>query len=192
MPLRQNGLPVPLRQNGLPVLLRPVRPEDAGRVQSFVRALSPQSRRSRFLGGLSELVPHMLQRLTQPDHPQEFGLLALAGGPGECSVVGMANCALTEGRSAEVAVVVADAWQRRGLGTRLLQSLACHTSGVETLRAVVLAENRAMLALARRLGFRVLGNPEPGLVQVEKLLTTAADRATDCKPSRERHDRQDE
>src|SRR5262245_45178223 len=92
-------------EDGSPVLLRPVRPEDAGRVQSFVRALSPQSRRSRFLGGLAELVPYMLQRLTQPVHPREFGFLALTGGPGACSVVGMANYALEEERTADVAVV---------------------------------------------------------------------------------------
>ena len=159
--------------DGLPVRLQPVRPEDAGKVQSFVRALSPQSRYSRFLGALSELLPHMLRRLTQPVLPHEFGLLALAGGPGARSVVGMGHCVLEEGSNAELAVVVADAWQRRGIGTRLVQALAHRASGVEALRGIVLAENRAMLALARRLGFRVLGNPEPGLVQIEKLVTPA-------------------
>jgi acetyltransferase len=86
----------------------------------------------------------------------------------------MGHCALEEGGNAEVAVVVADAWQRRGIGTRLLRALAHHASGYEALRGLILAENRAMLALARRLGFRVLGYPEPGLVQVEKLVTPAA------------------
>lgn len=160
-------------RDGLPVRLQPVRPEDAGKVQSFVRALSPQSRYSRFLGAVSELLPHMLRRLTQPVLPREFGLLALAGGPGARSVVGMGHCVLEEGSNAELAVVVADAWQRRGIGTRLVQALAHRASGVEALRGIVLAENRAMLALARRLGFRVLGNPEPGLVQIEKLVTPA-------------------
>lgn len=157
----------------LPVLLRPVRPEDAGRVQSFVRALSPQSRRSRFFSGLSELGPYMLRRLTQPVPPNEFGLLALVGSPGARSVVGMAHSALEEANSAELAIVVADAWQRRGLGTRLLRALSHHASGVAALRGIVLADNRAMLALARRLGFRVQGNPEPGVVQVEKSLIRA-------------------
>ena len=157
-----------------PVLLRPVGPEDAAGVQSFVRALSPQSRYSRFLCGLSELLPYMLRRLTQPMLPDEFGLLAVADGPGARNVVGMAHLALSEARSAEIAVVVADAWQRRGLGTRLVQALAHHAPGVEALRGMVRSENRAMLALARRLGFRVLGSPEPGLVWVEKLVTPAA------------------
>ena len=157
-----------------PVLLRPVGPEDADRVQSFVRALSPQSRRSRFLSGLSELLPYMLRRLTEPARPHEFGLLALAGDPGARSVVGMGHCALEEGSTAELAVVVADAWQRRGVGTRLVEALARHVSGVEALRGIVLAENQAMLALARRLGFRVFGDREPGLVRIEKLLAPAA------------------
>jgi hypothetical protein len=76
-------------RDGLPVLLRPVCPEDAGSVQSFVRALSLRSRYSRFLSGLSELMPYMLRRLTQPVRPNEFGLLALAGGPCARIVVGM-------------------------------------------------------------------------------------------------------
>ena len=161
-------------RDGPPVLLRVVLPEDAGRVQSFVRALSPQSRHSRFLSGLSELQPYMLRRLTQPVPPNEFGLLALVGGPGARRVVGMAHSAFEEESRVELAVVVADAWQRRGLGTRLVQVLAQRASGIEALRGIGLAGNRAMLALAQRLGFRVLGTPEPGLVQVEKLLTGAA------------------
>lgn len=156
-----------------PVLLRAVCPDDADRVQSFVRALSPQSRRSRFLSGLSELLPYMVRRLTEPARPHGFGLLALVGDPGARSVVGMGHCALEDGSSAELAVVVADAWQRRGIGTRLVQALARHASGVEALRGTVLAENQAMLALARRLGFRVFGDREPGLMQIEKLVTPA-------------------
>lgn len=163
-------------RDGRRVLLRPVDAGDAGLVQSFVRALSPQSRRSRFLCGLTELPLYVLRRLTQPNEPKEFGLLAVAGGPDAPSIVGMAQYALEGPGRAEFSVAVADAWQRQGLGTRLVRALISHASGlgIETLCAVMLAENQAMLALSERLGFPVIGNPEPGLVQVEKPLTGAA------------------
>lgn len=162
-------------RDGREVLLRPVHAGDAASVQTFVRALSPQSRRNRFLCGLTELPSYVLRRLTQPDHPKELGLLAVAGGADASSVVGMAQYAPDGPGSAEFSVVVADAWQRQGLGMQLARALIHQASGlgVETLCAVMLAENRGMLALAGRLGFAITGSPEPGLVQVERLLTRA-------------------
>jgi acetyltransferase len=166
--------PVVVR-SGREVVLRPVQAVDAEQVQAFVRALSPQSRRNRFLCGMTELPSYVLRRLTQPDHPKELGLLAVAGGSEASSVVGMAQYAPDGPGRAEFSVAVADAWQRQGLGMQLVRALIHHASGlgVETLCAVMLAENRGMLALAGRLGFAVAGSPEPGLVQVERLLTRA-------------------
>lgn len=170
-------------RDGRRVLLRPVAAGDAGRVQSFVRALSPQSRRSRFFCGLTELPHHVLLRLTQPDYPKDSGLLALAGGPDDRSVVGMAQYASDGPGRAEFSVAVADAWQRQGLGARLIQALVHQASiaGVETLCAVMFAENRAMLALAEQLGFRAAGSPEFDLVQVERSL---ARKPGYCLPGR--------
>ena len=163
-------------RDGRQVLLRPVRAEDADRVQSFVRALSPQSRHSRFFGGLSELSPYLLRRLTRPARPTEFGLLALAGDPGARQVVGMAQYALEASCWAELGVVVADAWQRQGLGMRLIRMLGEHAArtGVRALRALTLTENHAVLALMRRLEWTLLGSPEPGLMQFEKPIARAA------------------
>jgi acetyltransferase len=165
--LDPDGTPAVL-QDGRWVLLAPVRAADAGPVQSFVRGLSPQSRRSRFLSALSELPPYMLRRLTQPQPPGEFGLVAWAG-PG---VVGMAHYAAEGPGRAELGIVVADGWQRGGLGTRLVHHLAHRAAaqGVTEFLAVALAENHAMLALARRLGFRPAGDAEGGMVRLEKPL----------------------
>jgi acetyltransferase len=159
-------------QDGRQVLLRPVRAGDDGLVQAFVRALSPQSRYNRFFSGLAELPGWMLQRLTRPVYRKEFGLVAVAGCRDTSAIVGMAHYALEDSGRAELSVAVADAWQRQGLGTRLVQALARHAdrAGFETLGAVMLADNRPMLALAKRLGCPVVGNPEPGLVRIEKLL----------------------
>ena len=171
-----DGTPA-MARDGRPVLLRTVRAEDAAAVQSFVRALSPQSRYRRFFSGLRELTPYMLQRLTQPAHPKELGLVALAAASGETGVVGMAQYALEKPGCAELSVAVADAWQRQGLGTCFLRALAVHAarSGIGTLCGMLLADNHAVRALLARLGWTMVGNPESGIVRAEKTLAPAAD-----------------
>src|SRR6185436_8413694 len=149
------GVPATLR-DGRRIVLRAVRTGDAARLQSFVRGLSPQSRRNRFGGALSELTPYMLGRLTQPIRPRELGLVALAA-TDERTIVGMAQYALEEDCSAELGVAVADAWQRQGLGTCFLQVLTGHAlrSGARALSAMVLAGNAPVLALLGQRGWRV-------------------------------------
>ena len=62
---------------------------------------------------------------------------------------------------AEFAIVLSDDWQGRGLGTRLLVSLlvAAKSHGVRRLVGTTMSENRGMLALARKLGFRLATDP---------------------------------
>jgi acetyltransferase len=64
--------------------------------------------------------------------------------------------------SAEAALVIADVWQGRGLGRRLLATLIEHAQsvGVQQVVGVVLVTNEAMVGLARSMGFSV--NAEPG------------------------------
>ena len=66
--ITEGARPVMVR-NGREVVLRPVEAGDSVQVQAFVRALSPQSRRCRFLCGLTELPSYVLRRLTQPAGP---------------------------------------------------------------------------------------------------------------------------
>jgi RimJ/RimL family protein N-acetyltransferase len=114
----------------------------------------------------------MLRRLIEPAYPGELVLLALAHGTGESGVVAMAQYAPEGPSRAEFGVVVADTWQRVGLGTRLVRALIerAAASGIRTLCAVMLADNGAMLALARRLGCTFAADAEPGLMRIEKRL----------------------
>ena len=175
-PPAASGLPIqPVHlRNGRQVWLRQVRVADAGILQDFVRSLSPQSRRKRFFSTLTELPPYMLERLTRPHRPDEVGLLALAADGASCQVVGMAQYALEAPRCAELGVVVADAWQRQGLATRLIRALGEYAllTGVRTLCALTLADNRAMLGLMHRLDWTMLGFPEPGVLRFEGAATT--------------------
>jgi acetyltransferase len=75
--------------------------------------------------------------------------------------------------SCEFAIVVADAWQQRGVGTRLMEALmdAARRRGLTTIFGEVLASNHKMLALVRRLGFRVVSPAsDPRVVRVEARL----------------------
>ena len=159
--------------DGREALVRPASVADAEGIQAFVRRLTPESRRRRFLGALSELTPMQLQRLVAPAGPDDASLLALADGGG---VVAMAQCAIDDAAAAEFAIVVADDWQGSGLGAQLVRALArhAHSRGAGTLGAQVMWDNEPMLALAKRLGFALGRDPDPTLVRIERTLASAA------------------
>lgn len=152
--------------------IRPVQPADAALVQQFVRGLSPLARRRRFFGASAELSPAQLERMTRLDPPRALGLAAIEAGATAARMVGIAQYALSGPASAEVAVVVADDWQRRGLGESLLVALLAHAArgGVASAHGLVLAENLPMLMLAVKLGFSVADDADPRMLHIEKQL----------------------
>jgi acetyltransferase len=151
-----------LLRDGTPVVIRPIGPEDARREQAFVRGLSAESRYFRFMNTLRELSPEMLERFTHPDPAREIALVALTAGnanvvPSEEPLqIGVARCVRSSsGEQGEFAVVVADAFQGRGLGTLLMQALmdSARAEGLRRIEGVVLATNQRMLELMSALGF---------------------------------------
>ncbi len=140
--------------------IRPVRPEDADRLQDFVRHMSQESRYFRFISALSELTPRMLVRYTQVDYDRELALVAVAGSgtPQEERIVGVVRYLLNpDGESCEFAVAIADDWQGRGLGSTLMGAIvdAARNKGLGRIEGYVLANNSKMLGLMSRLGFRI-------------------------------------
>ncbi|HYA38208.1 MAG TPA: bifunctional acetate--CoA ligase family protein/GNAT family N-acetyltransferase [Candidatus Methylomirabilis sp.] len=149
--------------DGTDIVLRPIRPEDAEIEDAFVRNLSPQSKYFRFMQMLRELTPEMLVRLTQIDYDRELALIAVVQQEGREVEIAVTRYGMNpDGTSAEFAIVVADAWQGKGIGTRLLGMLmeAARAKGLKSLEGEVLAENAAMLSLVRRLGFSAQPVPE--------------------------------
>lgn len=151
-------------KDGSPWMLRPIRPEDAEPLQEFVRGLSDESRYMRFVSMLRELTPRMLARYTRIDYDRELALVATVqvpnpehrGHPRE-QIIGFAHYLRNaDGRGAEYALVIGDAWQRRGLGAQLMGGLieAAQEQGLTYIDGVVLATNRPMLSLMAHLGFR--------------------------------------
>lgn len=152
-------------RSGDRVLIRPAKAADAAGVQAFVRGLSPETRRKRFFGPIAELSPEQLERLTSCASANHLNLLALDPG---YEIVGMAQCVTTEDAEAEFALLVADAWQRRGIGTALYRMLLQHARkrGLALLNGFVLTDNRPMLGFAAKLGFSLFRDTDATLTRV--------------------------
>lgn len=156
--------------DGIPWVLRPIRPEDGGALQEFIRGLSERSRYMRFVSMMRELTPRMVSRYTQVDYHRELALVAATQVPNPANrghprevIVGFAHYLRNpDGRGAEYALVIGDDWQRRGLGRQLMTALidAAREQGLEYIDGLVLSTNRPMLALMTSLGFTNDADPE--------------------------------
>ena len=160
--------------DGTDITIRPIRPEDAELTQAFVRDLSDESRYFRYMDTQRELTPTMLARFTQIDYDREMALIATVEENGREIELAVTRYATNpDGGSCEFALVVADAWQGRGIGHKLLVSVIeeARSRGLKTMESDVLATNTDMLHMAQALGFKVTPSPEdPGLRRVTKKL----------------------
>jgi acetyltransferase len=138
--------------------IRPIRPEDAGLMIEHFNALSPKSVYQRFFFPMKQLSKWMLIRLTQVDYDREVALIALLDTPSGQKMAGVARVIReANGKNGEFAVAVADQWQGRGIGVSLLKRCLriAKQKGFETVWGLVIAENRQMLKLGKKLGFEV-------------------------------------
>jgi len=142
--------------DGTDIKIRPIRPEDAAIEQSFVRELSAQSKYFRFMQGLNELTQQMLVRFTQLDYSYELALIAVLESHDRETELGVARYVMNpDGESCEFALVVADKWQNKGIGTHLINALmdAARARGIMRMDGEILASNTNMLKLTSNLGF---------------------------------------
>ncbi len=150
--------------DGRAVRTRPIRPEDAGLLLAFFNGLSAETRYMRFMEELDELSPAMVARFTQIDYDREMALIATTpDNVGAEQMIGSARYALAaDGESVEFALVVADGWQRFGLGRRLMGALieVARAKGYRSIFGDVLGNNPKMLRLMHGLGFLVQPHPE--------------------------------
>jgi acetyltransferase len=154
--------------NGTDVIIRPIRPEDADLTQSFVRALSEETKYFRYMDAVRELSQAMLVRFTQIDYDREMALLAVAVVDGNEVELGVARYAINpDGESCEFALVIDDHWQKQGIGHKLMDVLmdVARSKGLRMMDGEVLKTNRRMLKLAESLGFKVTPHPEDDSVR---------------------------
>jgi len=155
-------------RDGTLLHVRPIRPEDAEMERRFVTGLSEQTRYFRFFYRMHELTPAMLARFTQVDYDREMALVGIVDDPGEPGgrrIVGVARFIQNPDlESAEYAIVVADDWHGRGLGSTLMRRLAdvARRKGLARLEGAVLRENTTMVKFVGALGFSVREDPFAG------------------------------
>jgi acetyltransferase len=147
--------------------VRPIHPDDAQMLQDLVQGLSPESRYMRFVSSLTELPPSMLARFTLIDYDREMALVAVfkerrADADGEIAeterLIGVSRYITNPDQtSCEFSLVVADDYNGKGLGSRLMQSImdVAREKGLTEIDGLVLAKNASMLKLMRGLGFTV-------------------------------------
>ena len=124
----------------------------------FVEELSDQTRYMRFFNPSKTLSREMLARFTQVDYDRELALIALEpAAPGKAErIIGVARYTPNpDAVSCEFAVTIADDWQGKGLGKRLMLRLidAACDAGYQTMLGTVLTMNETMLKMVHALGF---------------------------------------
>ncbi|MBI1943206.1 MAG: GNAT family N-acetyltransferase [Betaproteobacteria bacterium] len=151
---------------GHAVTLRPLRREDHDVEHAFVSALSPDSRHNRLLGGAIRITREYIDSLITIDYTRDMALAASVMLEGHETLIGVARYVGAPDGSCEFALVIADAWQGRGIGRRMLEKLVAvaRGRGLKRIYGDVLSTNRAMLELSGRLGFTRGRNPDDATV----------------------------
>jgi RimJ/RimL family protein N-acetyltransferase len=134
-------------------MIRPIRPDDDEALMAMHRGLSARTVYQRFLGIQPELPAAQAAYFTHVDGTERFALVA-EDAAGRLVAVGRYDRLPPDGRQAEIAVVVTDEHQHRGLGTTLVRLLRVHArdAGVAEFVAEVLTDNRAMQRTFRGAG----------------------------------------
>jgi RimJ/RimL family protein N-acetyltransferase len=152
--------------DGTSVHLRDISADDGPALVAFHLALSPESVARRFFGAHPRLSPSEVERFTKVDGVDRVALVAERDG----QLLAVARYdRSSEKDEAEVAFVVADAFQGRGLGTILLEHLlaAARRHGVKRIVADTMADNHRMLAMLRRAGGSRRYQRSGGVIRVE-------------------------
>ena len=156
--------------SGREVFVRPIRPEDCPAHKAFVARITHDDMRFRFLGVTRDIPHSEMARLTQIDYDRKMAFIAIAaddrGEPETLAVV--RTVGNPDNTKADFAVMVRSDLKRSGLGSALMQKMIryCKSRGTQEIIGEVLAENRAMLDLATKLGFTIKPLPEKGRCEV--------------------------
>jgi len=145
-------------RDGTQIFFRPVKPTDEPALAEMLYSLSAASVKTRYFT-YTVTFPHKdVQKLTNIDYRDDLAIVGVVPGLGGEEIVAIAQYFLDPDKeAAEVAFIVQDEWQQKGMGTFLLEYLTqiARQRGVRRFYAKVLPTNRAMLAIFHNSGYKV-------------------------------------
>jgi N-acetylglutamate synthase-like GNAT family acetyltransferase len=158
--------------DGSVVTIRPIRRDDGELERAFIENLSNESRYHRFLCGMVHPSSDLIKKLVEIDHDRDEAYVALGEQDGKTVLIGVSRYfSDQDGKSCECAVVVADAWQHKGLGTLLMQRLikTAKARNIQRMYSIDSVENSDMYDFAAHMGFKRESNSDD-LTQVTHTL----------------------
>ena len=149
-------------RDGTQVTIRALHAQDGELERRFIEALSPQSRRFRFLETMSSPSEALLEQLTKLDPLTDVAYLAVVGTGTEEHEIGVARFSADAGAAdCEFAITVSDEWQRKGLGAALMAHLvdAARARGIHEMHSADSSDNDSMRQFAAHLKFQKSHDP---------------------------------
>ena len=157
-----------LLKDGSKMLLRPIRRDDTEAWLAFLSGISPRTKYLRF-HSLPKLTMEDAVRFCTVDYTNTFAFVAEVHGDNRQDIVAIGRyIRLPKKSSAEIAFLIDDAHRGKGIGTRLMESLAnvARENGIDTFEAEVLAENKEMMTVFRDYGFHIASELQEGVYHV--------------------------
>jgi len=175
MPFPEVEYPEDLKQyitlkDGSKVMLRPIKPSDATLKQHFFYALSKESVKKRFLGSLDLMPLKRIWPYVVIDYDNEMSIVATITEDGSEVIIAMGSYSrIPNTDAAEIAFIVRDDWQNKGLGTAMFNYLAeiAKNKGIKRFTAWVLVDNARMMHIFKKSGYPMRYRVEGNLYYVE-------------------------
>ncbi|MBR0827586.1 GNAT family N-acetyltransferase [Bradyrhizobium manausense] len=157
-----------LLRDGTPVDIRSLRPADEGDMLAALERTSSQSLQRRFFAMKRHFSDKERAYFMNVDFKSHVALVVVAEDAGRQIIVGGGRYVVVEPGQAEMAFVVIDAWQGRGIGSLLMRHLIeiARGAGLHELTAEVLPENASMLSVFGKFGFKPAARRDPQTVHL--------------------------
>ncbi len=152
------------------VFFRPIKPSDEDLEREFFYSLSDESVYYRFFNMVKAMPHEKLQPLVNIDYRDEMAITGFIGGPGEEKMIAIGRYKIDPADNlAEIAFLVRDDWQQRGIGTFLFKKMTdiALKRGIGGFKAEILAQNRKMMSVFHKSRFPVRTKLEDGAYYLE-------------------------